>query len=46
MQKQQTESDEKMERIRKMEEDTQKIHNAITKHKEKWKVKTILYNVG
>ena len=34
MQKQQTESDEKMERIRKMEEDTQKIHNAITKHKE------------
>ena len=29
MQKQQKESDEKMERIRKMEEDTQKIYNAI-----------------
>ena len=38
MQKQQTESDEKMERIRKMEEDTQKIYNAITtKHEERIK---------
>ena len=34
---QQKESDEKMVRIRNMEEDTQKKHNAITKHEERIK---------